>query len=238
MQNVVWKSNERKWGLIELPYLLIRFCLFFLLLFNFFDIVSFVAKNLNKRHFQSQRRPSQINVVDLIGLKFKLFAIEKVGYIFCSGDDKASSTTGLFVLDFEKRPQNFGSEIILTWLVRNVCINSTHRSTGWFRRFSWRDSAGSFFCCHYPTAFSEFVFPHSLKLSWVFFPPLTTSAIPGTVYSNKSALTHFAAGTTFLNKSGVEVFPTTCASAQNPRPLCRPISLMNGISTCLEATIL
>ena len=71
-----------------------------------------------------------------------------------------------------------------------------------------------------------------------FFLPLTTSAISGTASSNKSAPTRFAAGTKYLRKKGTAVLSISCASTPNPHPRCRPIPLQNGISTCLEATIL
>ena len=58
-----------------------------------------------------------------------------------------------------------------------------------------------------------------------FFLPLTTSAISGTVNSNKSTPTRFAAGTTYLRKNGIAVLPITYARAPNPRPRCRPTAL-------------
>ena len=74
MQNVVYKSNERNWCLLLRHLFLIRFCLFFVLLFHFFAIVSFVTTTPDKFQFQSQVRLSQINVVNPIRLKLKLCA--------------------------------------------------------------------------------------------------------------------------------------------------------------------
>ena len=68
--------------------------------------------------------------------------------------------------------------------------------------------------------------------------PLTTSAISGAANYNNSAPTRFAAGTIYLRRNGVAVFPITCANAMNPRQRCWPIPPQNVISTCLEATIL
>ena len=53
----------------------------------------------------------------------------------------------------------------------------------------------------------------------------TTSAFSGTAKSSKSAPARFAAETIYLRKKGTAVLPTTCASAPNPRPRCRPITL-------------
>ena len=64
----------------------------------------------------------------------------------------------------------------------------------------------------------------SAAVSYVFLPP-TTCAIFGTANSNKSPPTRFAAGTIYLHKNGIAVLPLNGASAQEPRPRCRPMLL-------------
>ena len=79
VQNVVYMSNDRNWSLFLLFYrhrrFFIRFCLFFVLIFNFFGFLSFVITTLDKFQFRSQVRPSQINVIISIGLKLRLYAV-------------------------------------------------------------------------------------------------------------------------------------------------------------------
>ena len=91
-----------------------------------------------------------------------------------------------------------------------------------------------------PNCFLRVCLPTLFAAVLKFFLPLTTSAIFGSANSNnnKSAPTRFAAGTIFLHKNGIAGLPITCASATNPRPRCRPTPPKNGISTCLQATIL
>ena len=89
-----------------------------------------------------------------------------------------------------------------------------------------------------PNRFFKVCLPTLFAAVLKFFLPLITSATSGTANSNKSAPTHSAAGTIFLRKNGIAVLPTSCASAPNPRPRCRPTPLKNGISTSLEATVL
>ena len=66
-KNVVYKSIESNWCLLRSRFL-IRFCLFLVLLLNFFASASFETKF----HFKSQVRLSQTNVIVPIRLKFKL----------------------------------------------------------------------------------------------------------------------------------------------------------------------
>ena len=87
-----------------------------------------------------------------------------------------------------------------------------------------------------PNCFLSVCFPTLFAADSIYFLTLTTSAISGSANSKKSAPTRFAAGTIYLRKNGIAVLPIPCASGPNPRPRCRPISLLNGISTCLEAT--
>ena len=76
VQNVVYISNERNWGLLLLRRLFfICFYHFFVLLFYFFAIVSFATTTPDKFQFQSQVRLSQSNVKVPICWKFKLYAV-------------------------------------------------------------------------------------------------------------------------------------------------------------------
>ena len=76
-----------------------------------------------------------------------------------------------------------------------------------------------------PNCFPKVCLPTLFAAVLIFFLPLITSAISGTANSNKSPPTRFAARTIYLLKNGIVVFPTTCASAPNPRRRCRPIAL-------------
>ena len=102
------------------------------------------------------------------------------------------------------------------------------------------DFVGMIFLCFLPSpdCFFRVFFPTLFAAVLKFFLPLTTSPISGTANSNMSAPMRFAAGTAYLRKTGTAVLPITCARAPNPLPLCLPIALYYGISTCLEATIL
>ena len=76
-----------------------------------------------------------------------------------------------------------------------------------------------------PNRFLRVCLPTLFAAVLVFILPLTTSAISGTAYSNKSAPTRFAAGTIYLRNNGIAVLPITSAIAPNPRPRCRPTPL-------------
>ena len=89
-----------------------------------------------------------------------------------------------------------------------------------------------------PNCFLILCLPTLLAAVLKFLLPLKTSAISGAATSNKSAPTRFAAATIYLRKNRIVSLPITCASAPKPHPRCRPIPLQNGISICLEATIL
>ena len=95
-----------------------------------------------------------------------------------------------------------------------------------------------FFLLPLPNCFLRVCLPTLFAAVLKFFPPPTTSAISGTANSNKSSPTRFAAGTMFLRKKGIAILPITCTSALSPCSRFRPTPLKNGISTCLEATIL
>ena len=75
VQNNVYMSNERNWNIFHFLHRFDRFSLFFVLLFNFSAVVSFVTTTIDKLQFQSQVTLSQINVRVPILLKFKLYAV-------------------------------------------------------------------------------------------------------------------------------------------------------------------
>ena len=75
VQYVVYMSNERNWIVFLRRLFLFYFCLFFVLLFYLFGIVSFVTTTLEKFQFQSQVRLSQIKVTVPIRLKSKLYRV-------------------------------------------------------------------------------------------------------------------------------------------------------------------
>ncbi len=61
---------------------------------------------------------------------------------------------------------------------------------------------------------------------WIFFLPLTTSAISGTANSNKSAPTRFAAGTIyFTQKRNCSSPNTVCKCSESPSPLSTNTSI-------------
>ena len=100
VQIVVYKSNERNWS----PWLLlfrrrrrfqIHFCFIFVLFSIFFVSVSFVTTSLDSFSFQSQVRLSQINIIVLIRLKFKLYAVfiergNRINFLFVGRQDIAN----------------------------------------------------------------------------------------------------------------------------------------------------
>ena len=82
-----------------------------------------------------------------------------------------------------------------------------------------------FFLLPLPNQFLRVCLPKLFAAVLKFFLPLTTSAIFGTANSNKSAPTRFAAGTIYLRRNRIGVFPIACASAPKRQARCRPISL-------------
>ena len=68
-------GNESRRSLFVLLHLLIRFCVFLVLLFNIVDDVSFGTTILDKIHFQSQLHLSENNVKVPIHLKLKIYAV-------------------------------------------------------------------------------------------------------------------------------------------------------------------
>ena len=79
-----------------------------------------------------------------------------------------------------------------------------------------------------PNCFLRICLPKLFAAVLKFFLPPTTSSISGSANSNRSAPTCFALGRYIYAKwkgSSPIAVPTTCASAPNPRPRCRPTPL-------------
>ena len=89
------------------------------------------------------------------------------------------------------------------------------------------DFVGMILLCLFPSpnCFFRVLCPTLFAADLKDFLPLKTSPISGAANSNKSAPTHFAAGTTYLRKNGIAVLPITCARAPKPLPLCHPTAL-------------
>ena len=162
---------------------------------------------------------------------------EIVEYVSCLWDDKTLSTTGTFHPRFPESTTK-GWYRNLLGMINDTCLLKILCVTDWFvlKILLKRLCLHSLSCYHYPITFSEFVFSHSLHLSWVLY--FTTNNICNSwhKYSNKSAPNRFAAGTIYLRKNRIEVLPKTWTSAPKSRPRCRPVPLKNEICTCLEAT--
>ena len=69
-----------------------------------------------------------------------------------------------------------------------------------------------------PNCFFKVCFPTLFAAVLKVLLPLITSPISGAANSKMSAPMHFATGTTYLRKKGVEVLPVTIARASNPIP--------------------
>ena len=127
--------------------------------------------------------------------------------------------------DFQKQPQTVGNQNCSTWLMRNVCRNVFSQPTDLFCRFCWNDLACNLFLLPLPNCFLRVCLPILFAGVLKFFLPLKTPATSAAANSNNSAPKRFAAGTICSRKNEIAVLPIICASALNPRPRCRPISL-------------
>ena len=203
----------------------------FELLFVFLTLVCTLTTSFDKFELQCQKRQSQINVIVPIRLKVKLYAVfikwgSWMNFLFMRGQDIVNNW-------------DFPSNNSIQCHKREMFVRMSFRD----RLICFADFVGMtllvvLFLLPLPNYFLSVCLPTFFAAVLIFFLPLTTSAVTGTANSNKSAPKHFAAGTIYLRKNGIEILPITCASAPNLRPRCRPTPLQNGISTCLEATIL
>ena len=219
-------SNEKNWCLLRL-LLLIRFCLFFVLLFYFFAIVSFVTTTPDKLQFQSQVRLYQINVVIPIRLKFKLYAFcigwgGRTKFLFVGN---YRQLLGIALQDFQDLPQKVGTELCSTCYMKKIVKMSFPDQLVCFAGFVVMNVLALFFLLPLPSCFLSVCLPTLFAAVLKFFLPVTTSVISGLTNSSNSAPTRFAAGTTYICKNGFAVLAITCASATNPHPCCRPICL-------------
>ena len=139
---------------------------------------------------------------------------------------------------FPESATNFWYQKLLDMIVKIVCENFFLRPTCLFGRFCWNASA-----CSLSPATTTQLFSRSLS-SHIFcscLEFLSTTVNGRNLWRSKiqQVSTYaFSAGTIYLPKNGIAVFPKIFASAPNARPHCRPLPLQNGNSTCLEATIL
>ena len=193
-------SNERNWSLLCRLFLF-WFCLFFVLPFYFFGIISFVTTTPDKFQFQSQVRLSQINAIVPIRLKFKkLYAVvtkwaSKIDFLFMGQKN---------ILNYWEFP---------TKISRNChkrLVPKVTRYDYWemFVKMSLRDrlvcSADFvqmtllelFFLLPLPNCFLRVCLATLPAAVLKSFSPLKISVIAGTAISNKSAPTRFADGTT------------------------------------------
>ena len=224
VQNVVYMSNERNWCLLQRRLLLVPFYLLIVLPSYFFAIVNFVTTTPDKFQLQSHVGLSQINVIAPIRSKFKLYSVfiewgSRIDFLFRGWQD---------IVNY----WHFSSKVSRNCHKRLVPKITRHDYWEIFVKVSLLDRL---------ICFADFV---GMSLHAV-FPPATTAQLffpssgnSGAANSNKSAPRCFAAGTIFSRTNGIAAFPINCASAPNPRPRCLPTPLQNGISTCLEATVL
>ena len=208
VQNVVYMSNEMNWRLFLLRFL-IRICLFFVFLFKFFGIVSFVTTTLDQLQFQSEVRLSQINLVIPIRLIFKLYAVfiewgSKINFLFVGRQDIVN------YWDFPSYISRNSHKKLVPKIAR-------HDQWDLFVKISLRDRLICFahfvgmtlLACLMPmgvlrsllplrNCFLKVCLPTLFAAVLKFFLPLTTCAVFGTENSHKSTPSRFAAGTTFL----------------------------------------
>ena len=223
--------------------------------FNFFGFVISVTTTPDKFQFPSQVRLFQINVIVLICLKFKLYAV------FIDWNSRLD-----FLLIGRQQIVNywyFPYKISRDCHWRLVPKITWHDYWGTVVKKSLRDRVICFAdfigmtllaCLAYASSLlpmAPFLFllpllscflrvclPTPFAAVLKLFLPLTTSAISGTANSDNSASSPSAARMIYSRKNGIAVLPITCAGAPKPRTRCRPTPLWNGISTCVEATIL
>ena len=203
-----------------------------LLFLNFFGIVSFVTTTLDKYHFRSPVRLSQINAVAPIHLKVELYAVliewgSRIDFLFVERQ---------YIINY----WDFPSKTSRKWLKRlapkiswhdywETCVKMSHRD----RLVCFADFAGMtlfavrfvLFLLPLHNCFLKVCLPTLSAALFKFFLLLTTSVFSGSANSNLAPPARFAAGTIYLRKNGIAVFPITCASAPNPVPRCRPIPL-------------
>ena len=243
-QKNVYKSNEGNWSffLPRCHRFLIPFCLFFVLLFYFFGIVSFVTTTPDELQFQSQVNLSQINVTVPIRLKFKLYAVfikrsSRIIFLFVGRQDIVN------YWDFSyKVPRKCHKRVVPT-IARNgnweIFVKMSLRDQLIFLAdFVGISLLAVFVPLSLPKCFLSVCLPTLFAAVLKFFLLLTTSGVFVTASPNQSTPTRFVTGTICWRKNVIAVLPKTYESAPTPRRRFRPKHFLNGTSTCLEATIL
>ena len=200
---------------------------------------SIVATTFNQIHSQSRKTLSRINVINLVPFRFILYA----GFL------KWGKRISLVFVGRQNIYCDFPTRIPGSCRNRIVSEVMWHDQWGLFVKMSLRErircfaillerfSSQIFFCYHRSTVFSYIVFPHFLQLPWNFIyikQPLQL-LVQQNPTSHHPHVLHL--GRQFHAKNGFAALPNACAKARNPTPRSRPISLQNGFSTCLEATI-
>ena len=222
MQIVVYMGNGRNCSLFLLLLFLLLLFLFLLLLsvsssafescwcsfFNFFDIVRFVTTTLDKFHFHSQVRLSQINVLVPLSLKFKLQAVftewaSRIDFMFVGWHN---------IVNYWVFPSSISGNCHKRLVTKTVW----HQKWIMFLELSLRDrlvclatfagmrSLYPFFLLPLLVCFLRVCLPTIFATVLSFFLLLTTSAISVASTSKKSALTRFTAVAIFLRKMELE----------------------------------
>ena len=145
--------------------------LIFVLLFLFFTLVCILTTSFDKFGLQCQKRLSQINIIVPIRLKFKPNAVfikwgNWINFLFMWGQDIFNNwdfpskisrhchkrLVSKIVVWHEQREVFVKMSLRGNWIVQKILLE-------WFSSVFYR----------YPTVFSEFAFPQSLKPTWMFF---------------------------------------------------------------------
>ena len=166
----------------------------------------------------------------------KLHQVRYYDIFFVLGTTRHRQLLGLSLQDFQTLPQKVSTENYSPWLRKKVCNIVSSRSVV-FCRFCWNDSAWTNFPATNTQLFSQNLSSHALFSCLELFS--TTNNICNLWQSKVQQVSNpvFAVGTIYLRRNGIADLQKISASALKPRPLCRPILFLNGISTCLQATI-
>ena len=173
VQNVLYVCNDMNSSLFNLLPCRFFVCPFFALFFHLFVNVSFVSTTLDKFQRHCRISLSQINVVNTIRLKFKLYAffIEwdgRINFLFVRAQDIINSW-------------DFPSKISRNCPKKMVPKFTWNHQWEMFVKMSPRDQLVCLadfvgmnllpllFLLSLPNCFPRVVFPHSLQLSWSFF---------------------------------------------------------------------
>ena len=226
--NNVHVGNERNWCLL-CSLFLFRFCLFFVLLFFFFAIVSFVTTTPDKFQFQIQEGLSQMNVIVPNLLKFKLYAVfiewgSRIDFLFMGQQN---------IVNYWDFPARLPETATKCWyrkkldLINEIfCKHVSSRPTDWFAGFVGRILLAVLLLLPLPNCFLRLRLSTLFAAVLKFLLSLTTVAISGATNSNKSALMRFAAGTMYSRKYGFCSSPDNfCKCTKSPSTLSTNTSI-------------